>query len=219
MSDTARSLVADPGVAEAAESSLLRPPIVALVCSAGGLQALSSVLSGLPPGFPAAVIVLQHQHPGQPGYLAPILNRLCALPVSRGEHGAELTAGQVVVVPPGKHALVTTDNRLALISSDGPPPYRPSADLLFTSLALVAAHRTIAVILSGGGSDGATGATAVHDFGGLVIASDARTSSHYSMPSAAIGRDGAVDFVLPLEDIAGKLEALVASEGAEAAPR
>jgi two-component system chemotaxis response regulator CheB len=176
--------------------------VLALVCSAGGLAALTTVLSGLPATFPAAVIVLQHQRPTDRSYLAKILAKRCALPVTEARDGATLIGGTVVVVPPGQHALVTLDNRIALITSDGPPPYRPSADLLLTSLALVAGRRTIAVILSGSGSDGATGATAIHDFGGLVLASDRASSEHFAMPQAAIGRDDAVDHVLPVTEIA-----------------
>ncbi len=187
------------------------PPIVALVCSAGGVEALISVLRPLPAGFPAATIVLQHQLPDRPSYLPDILARNCALPVSAACHGAVLRAGTVIVVPPGKHALVTIGNRLALISSNHPPPYRPSADLLLTSLALVAARRTIAVILSGGGSDGATGAVALHDFGGTVIAADKASSAHFAMPEAAISRDDAVDYVRPAGDIPALLISLTMS--------
>jgi two-component system, chemotaxis family, protein-glutamate methylesterase/glutaminase len=181
---------------------------MALVCSAGGLQALISVLRPLPAGFPAAVIVLQHQSPDHPSYLAGILARNCALPVSAARHGAALRAGTVVVVPPGKHALVTAGDRLALINTDHSLPARSSADLLLTSLALVAARRTIAVILSGGGSDGATGAVAVHEFGGTVIAADQVSSAYFGMPGAAIGRDGAVDQVLPVGEIPALLISL-----------
>lgn len=184
------------------------PPVVALVCSAGGLHALISVLGPLPADFPGTIIVLQHQSPDRPSYLADILARNCALPVAAACHGAPLRAGTVAVVPPGKHALVTTGNRLALISSNHPPPYRPSADLLLTSLALVAARRTIAVILSGGGSDGATGAVALHDFGGTVIAADKASSAYFAMPEAAISRDDAVDYVLPAGDIPALLISL-----------
>jgi two-component system, chemotaxis family, protein-glutamate methylesterase/glutaminase len=187
------------------------PPIVALVCSAGGLQALISVLGPLPAGFPAATIVLQHQAPDKRSYLPDILARDCALPVSAARHGADLRAGTVVVVPPGKHALVTTGNQIALISANYPPPYRPSADLLLTSLALVAARRTIAVILSGGGSDGATGAVALHDFGGTVIAADKASSAHFGMPAAAISSDDAVDYVRPAGDIPALLISLTMS--------
>jgi two-component system chemotaxis response regulator CheB len=187
----------------------IEPAVIALVCSAGGLDALSVVLGGLPVGLRAAVIVLQHQRPDRPSLLARILGQRCSLPVGLMENGEVLHAGRVRVIPPGSHALVTSENHVSLIRSDDPPPYRPSADLLLTSLALVAAKRSIALILSGEGTDGATGATALHDFGGTVIASDKRTSEHYAMPAAAIGRDDAVDLVLPLEDIAAALVELV----------
>jgi two-component system, chemotaxis family, protein-glutamate methylesterase/glutaminase len=187
---------------------LAGPPIVALVCSAGGLKALISVLSPLPATFPAAVIVQQHQSPDLPSYLAGILARKCALPVSVAGNDAVLRSGTVLVVPPGKHALVTAGNRLALIGADHLMPYRPSADLLFTSLALIAPQRTIAVILSGLGSDGATGAVAVHDFGGVVIAADKASSEYFAMPQAAISHDGAVDHVLPVDEIPALLISL-----------
>jgi len=199
---------AQGGSAEAPCRRIAGLPVVALVCSAGGLEALTSVLRPLPADFPAAVIALQHQSPDYASYLPQLLARRCALPVSLARHGAALRAGTVVVVPPGKHALVTAGSRLALISADHSLPCRPSADLLFVSLALVAARRTIAVILSGGGSDGATGAVAVHDFGGTVIAADMESSAYSGMPEAAIGRDGAVDHVLPVSEIAALLISL-----------
>lgn len=173
---------------------------MALACSSGGLEALISVLRPLPAAFPAAIIASQHLAPDKPSYIAHILARNCALPFPAPCHGAELRAGTVLVVPAGNHALVTVDNRLALISADHSMPFRPSADLLLTSLALVAAPRSIAVILSGRGADGATGAVAMHDFGGTVIAADKASSAHSEMPEAAIRR-GAVDYVLPVGDI------------------
>lgn len=114
------------------------PPVVALVCSAGGLEALFVILEQLPPGFSAPVIVLRHQSPDRASRLPKVLARHCALPVVAAVQGMELRQGTIVVVPPGFHALATNENRLALISSDGPPPSRPSADLLLTSFALVA---------------------------------------------------------------------------------
>jgi two-component system chemotaxis response regulator CheB len=193
-------------------SSADRLLLVALVCSAGGLPALKIVLGGLPAAFPAALIVLQHHSPHHVSLLAKILDRSCELSVSEAVPNVQLRPGTVVVVPAGKHALVTRDDCLALIASDGPPPARPSADLLLTSLAVVAGDRAIAVILSGSGRDGATGATAVHDLGGTVLASDKESSDHFGMPAAAIGRDHCVDFVLPLDQISQKLVDLVAND-------
>jgi two-component system chemotaxis response regulator CheB len=190
-----------------------RPAIVALVCSAGGLEALTEVLGRLGPSTPAAVIVLQHHVPGHRSRLPEILARRCALPVRTARNGVALESGHVVVVPPGHHALLTAHDHLALISTDGSPPYRPSADLLLTSLALVAPTRSIGVILSGAGHDGATGATALHDFGGIVIAADEKSSAHFAMPKAAIERDEIVDYIVPVGKIADLLSSLVVPDG------
>jgi two-component system chemotaxis response regulator CheB len=189
------------------------PPIVALVCSAGGLEALRSVLSPLPESFPAAIVVLQHLSPSHPSQLSSLLARASAMPVATAADGTRLRAGDVVVIPPGTHALVAGGDRIALVESDGPPPYRPSADLLLSSLAVSAGRRTIAVVLSGLGHDGATGAAAVHRFGGVVIAADEATSEHFAMPAAAIARDEAVDYVRPVTEIPALLEKLVAPSG------
>ena len=193
-----------------------RPPLVALVCSAGGPEALRHVLAPLPADFPAAVVVLQHQRPGRHSFLAQILARSCRLPVRAARIGDTLTAGTVFVVPPGTHALATAQYTLALIASDEPPPYRPSADLLLVSLAVTAGPRVVAVVLSGVGTDGATGALAVHDLGGTVVAADRASSAHYGMPSAAIGRDGAVTHVLPVDEIPRFLVVSVAAIGRKA---
>jgi len=178
------------------------PPVVALVSSAGGLDAVERVLKALPPDFPGALIVLQHQSPDRVSHLPEILARNCCFPVHTAGEGTPLAAGKVYVVPPGQHAVVTTANTTALIATDSHwPSYRPSADLLLTSLALTAGDRAIAVVLSGSGHDGATGASALHHFGGTVIASDRQSSTHFDMPEASIQRDGAVDYIMPVEDI------------------
>jgi len=184
-------------------------PIVALVCSAGGIDALTRVLAPLPGDVRAAVIVLQHLSPDFHSELAALLDRRTALAVTVATDGAELRPGHVLVVPSGEHALVTGEQSIALIPSGASPPYRPSADLLLTTLAVTCGARTIAVVLSGRGNDAATGASAVHRFGGTVIASTALSSTQASMPQATIDRDHAVDHVVPLDDIAELLRTLI----------
>jgi two-component system, chemotaxis family, protein-glutamate methylesterase/glutaminase len=193
--------------------SVDRPPVVVtLVASAGGLDAVSRVLSSLPADLDAAVLVLIHQQPDHESHLVGLLARQSALSVGAAEHGSPLTAGHVLVAPPGKHLLMRPDRTLALIASGAAPPSRPSADLLLTSVALAAGSHAIAVILSGGGHDGATGATAIHDFGGTVIASDEESSSSASMPLAAIGREDCVDHVAPLDEVADLVRSLVSAD-------
>jgi two-component system chemotaxis response regulator CheB len=178
------------------------------VCSVGGLDALYQVLQGLPADLGAAVIVLQHVDPATPSGLARILDRHSVLPVTPARDGAELVPGEVVVAPSGRHTLVTGAGRIALIASGPRPPYRPSADLLLTSVALAAGPRAIAVILTGYGNDGATGATAVHHLGGVVIATNQATSTEFAMPQATIDREAVTDHVVDLGEVAGMLGTL-----------
>lgn len=192
-------------------------PVVGLVASAGGVDAVSRIVSRLPAGLPATVIVLIHQAPDRVSHLVEILRRCCALPVRVAENGMELAPATVLVVPPGRHLLVDPQPRCVLIESGAAPPSRPSADLLLATLATALGPRAIAVILSGGGHDGATGATAVHVRGGRVIASDERTTAHFSMPLAAIMRDEAVDHIVSVDDIAALLVRLCGEEP-DAAP-
>ncbi|GAA2213763.1 chemotaxis protein CheB [Nonomuraea monospora] len=184
-------------------------PVVALVSSAGGLIATGTVLSGLPSALEAAVIVLQHMAPDHKSLLPEILSRRTGLPVAAAYDGQPLTPGRVAVAPPGRHLLVSGDRRLALIPSGPFPPSRPSADLLLVSLALAAGPDAIAVVLSGKGNDSATGAAAVHRFGGTVVATDAATSNHFDMPAACIVQDETVDHVVPLDQVAPLLVGLL----------
>jgi two-component system chemotaxis response regulator CheB len=183
-------------------------PIVALVCSAGGLDALTRVLEPLPADLPAAVLVLQHLSPERHSELAAILGQRTAMRVLPADDGALLMPGTVLVAPSGQHTLVAADETIALIPSGALPPYRPSADLLLTTLAVVAGPRAIAVVLSGRGNDAATGASAVHRFGGTVITSTTQSSTEAAMPKATIDRVDAVHHVVALDGLAELLLAL-----------
>jgi two-component system chemotaxis response regulator CheB len=194
-----------------------RFPIVALVCSAGGVQALTQVLTPLPATLPAAIVALQHVSPERPSELAAFLDQHTALQVGAALDGESLAEGRVLVAPPGQHTLITNDDTVALIASGAIPPARPSADLLLTSLALTAGPRTIAVVLTGHGTDGAVGAAAVHRFGGVVVASDEATSQHFAMPSATINRQAVTDHVVALEDVAELLIRLITAAAARPA--
>lgn len=182
--------------------------MVALLASAGGLHALTTVLAGLPAGVRAAVVVVQHLAPGGPSALSEILGSRCAIPVRTARDGDRLEAGTVLVTPPGRHLLVTGDDSVALIETDELPPPRPSGDLMLTSLAVVAGPRAVAVVLTGSGHDGQAGVRAINRCGGRVIAQDEKTSEHFGMPGAAIATR-VVDRIVPLAGIAGVLSAVV----------
>lgn len=189
----------------------MAPTVVAMVASAGGLDAVRTVLEGVPADVDAAVLVLVHQDPDRTSLLPDLLRRGCALPVRHAVDGDALMAGQVLVAPPGRHLLITQDRRVALLLSGAFPPNRPSADLLLVSMALSLGADAMAVVLSGRGHDGATGATAVHDFGGRVLTADRASSKEFAMAEAAIGRDDAVDETLPVAELGARITALTRS--------
>jgi two-component system, chemotaxis family, protein-glutamate methylesterase/glutaminase len=182
--------------------------VVALASSAGGLNALSQILSVLPADFPAALVVVQHLDPRHRSLMADILSRRTPLTVKQAEEGDLLRAGTVAIAPPDQHLLVNPDGTLSLSHSQMVHFVRPSADLLFESVAASFKDRAIAVVLTGSGSDGAMGVRAIKKMGGTVIAQDAATSEFTGMPSAAI-QTGSVDFVLQLDEIAAALVTLV----------
>lgn len=149
-----------------ADGAMRAPWVVGLVASIGGLDAISQVLVTLPASYPGAIVVLQHTTPTHPSQLAEILSRRTALKVTLAQDGDRLQPGLVLVAPAGRHILVCPDQTVALINSGQMPPWRPSADLLLTSMALSCGARAVAVILSGAGHDGTAGAAAVKRLGG-----------------------------------------------------
>jgi len=182
--------------------------IVALAASAGGLKALSEVLAGLPAGFPAALVVVQHLDPRHRSLMAEILARRTGLAVSQAVDDDRVQAGTVLIAPPDHHLLVNADGLVSLTRTELVHFSRPSADLLFESVAASYRNRAIAVVLSGSGSDGAMGAKAIKKMGGTLIVQDPATAEFAGMPSAA-RQAAAADFILPLEEIAGALRTLV----------
>lgn len=185
--------------------------VIAMAASAGGLKALDMVLSGLPSGFPAAITIVQHLIPNYPSLLVPILARRTHLTVRQANEGDDLEPGCVFIAPPDRHLLVTDDQHLTLSKAALVHFVRPSADLLFESVAASCGELAICVVLSGTGYDGSQGVRAIKKMGGIVIAQDEASSEFFGMPAAAIAT-GCVDRILPLPDIAGLLIHLVLGE-------
>ena len=192
------------------EPGQAHPPfeVVALAASAGGLGALSEVLAPLPADFAAAIVLVQHLDPNHKSLMAEILGRRTALVVRQAEQGDRIGPGGVWVAPPGHHLLINVDGTLSLTTTELVHFVRPSADLMFDSMAAGYRDRSIAVVLTGTGSDGEMGVRAVRKMGGTVIAQDRATSEFFGMPGAAI-ETGCVDFILPLGEIAPALATLV----------
>lgn len=185
--------------------------VVAIASSAGGLDALTEVLSNLPGDFPGAIVIVQHLDRRHRSLMADILDRRTSLTVQQAGEGDYLKSGTVYVAPPDFHLLVNPDGTLSLSKSELVHFVRPSADLLFETLAASYQERAIAIVLSGTGSDGVMGVQAISKMHGTVIAQDEATSKFFGMPSSAI-QTGCVDFTLPLKEIAPAILTLMKEE-------
>jgi two-component system, chemotaxis family, protein-glutamate methylesterase/glutaminase len=188
--------------------------IVAIAASAGGLTALTAVLGSLPRDFAAAIVVVQHLDPRHRSLMPQIMARRVVLPVAQAAEGDEVEAGRVYLAPPDRHLLVNRDRTISLTQTELVNFVRPSADLMFESVAAAYGARAIAVVLTGTGHDGSMGVTAIKKRGGTVIVQDERSSEFFGMPSAAINT-GTVDYVLALDEIAGAVQTLVAGEASD----
>jgi two-component system chemotaxis response regulator CheB len=187
--------------------SLKEIEAVVIGASAGGIQALSVVLPGLPAGLRAPVFIVLHLPRDQPSVLAEIFGRKCAVPVREAEDKEAVAAGTVYFAPNNYHMLLDRGPQLSL-SADAPVHHsRPSVDVLFESAADVYQERLLGIILTGANQDGALGLAAVHDAGGITVVQQPDTAASPHMVLAALKLCPA-DWVLPLEDIAALLRTL-----------
>lgn len=177
---------------------------VVIGASAGGVEALGTLLAALPPTFSAAILTVLHLPPDRGTVLPTLLGRRCARPVKEAEDKEPVQPGTVYLAPPDYHLLVEPDRTLSL-SRDEPVHYsRPAIDPLFESAALVWRERLLGIILTGASSDGADGLREVRACGGRAWIQSPDEATSPVMPAAALAMAGA-DEVLRLADIAARL--------------
>ncbi len=194
-------------------------PLVIVGASTGGPSALGALLSSLPRGLAAAVVVVQHMPAGFLSGLAGWLDTCCPMPVHLGQDGDLLLPGEVVICPGDVDSIIEAADAPAAgrLRCEAPLPgahHIPSVDRAFASVASSMGPHAVGVLLTGMGRDGASGMTALRTAGAATIAQDESTSAIYGMPRAAIAA-GVVDRVLPLPEIAAALEHLVDAAASE----
>ena len=165
------------------------PVVVAIGVSHDGIDALSRVLGPIREILRAAVLVVRHTSPARPSLLALVLGRAIKLPVKEAKPGERLEAGVVYVAPADLH-LTVADGHAGLNAGPKVSFSRPSIDVLFESVARVCGPRSVGVLLSGGGKDGAAGLAAIKDAGGVTIVQDPDEALAPFMPRAALALDG-----------------------------
>ena len=181
--------------------------VVAIGASAGGLQAITAFLRGLPPGFSCPILIVIHQHPAFVSHAAEILGRCTQLRVKEAARGERIAGGVVYIAPPDLHLLVSSSGAVELARTPVVHFSRPSVDTMFASVAAAYGPHCIGVVLSGSGRDGADGLAAIKTAGGFGIVEDPRSARFNSMPAAAMAHSS-VDRVIPIEQIAGLITQL-----------
>jgi len=189
--------------------------LVAIAASTGGPPALERVLSGLEPSMPAAYLLVQHLPVGFSASLAQRLSKAGGVPVVEAIDSMPVLAGRAYIAPYGLHMGVRKAGEQVWIQlSDSPSRHgvKPSADPLFASVACEYRKRSVGVLLTGMGHDGAEGMREVKDAGGTTIVQDEETSVIWSMPGAAV-RIGAAEHVVSLEQVAVEIRKSVGVKG------
>jgi len=177
---------------------------IVLGASAGGLQAISTILMELEEGFKVPILIVQHLSPHSDNYMVTHLNNICRLNVKEAEEKEKILPGSVYVAPPNYHMLVEEDEILSLTVEAKENYSRPSIDVLFDTAADVYREGLIGVILTGANSDGSKGLKRIKELGGITIVQNPETAETSSMPMASIAITK-VDYILELSEISAKL--------------
>src|SRR6266540_945681 len=180
------------------------PLLVGVAASAGGPGAIAALLAQIGTPFPGCIAVVQHLPKGFAGSFVEFLQSRTHLRVSLVQDSAAREAGTVLVAPDDRHLVLVDRYRLRAIDRPPVDGFRPSATVLFRSMADILGSDAAGVILSGMGNDGADGLERMRRNGALTIAQDEATAAVYGMPRAASER-GAAELVLPLGQIAAAL--------------
>lgn len=189
--------------------------IIVVGASAGGVEALMTLVRDLPAELPAAVFIVLHIPAQSPSLLPSILNRAGSLIAAHPEDGANIEYGRIYVAPPDHHLLIE-EGRVRVMRGPKENRHRPAVDPLMRTAARAYGPRVVGVILTGSLDDGTAGLQAIKTRGGVAVVQDPDEALYPSMPRSAI-ENVAVDYCLPLSEIVPTLARLANEEAADEA--
>ncbi len=190
-------------------SSASTDRVVVIASSTGGPRALTALFQGLPKGFPAPMLIVQHMPAGFTESFAKRLDQIGTVPVKEASDGDRIVPGLALLCRGGIHMEVTEQGTIRFNEAPSLHGVKPSADYLFKSAAKVYGPRCLAVVLTGMGRDGAAGAKQIKDAQGLVFAESEESAVIYGMPRAAC-EAGAVSEQFPIEQMASAVVSCLA---------
>jgi two-component system, chemotaxis family, protein-glutamate methylesterase/glutaminase len=189
---------------------MARRDIVVVGASAGGTEALSELVHGLPADFSATIFVVVHFPASANSVLPRILSRAGSLPAVHPEDGDAFAPGRIYVARPDSHLMVR-DGRLSVRKGPKENNSRPAIDPLFRSAARSAGDRVIGVVLSGNLDDGTAGLLSIKQHGGIAVVQAPETAQYSGMPRSAVDHVP-VDYVVPIQQMSALLVKLTRGE-------
>jgi two-component system, chemotaxis family, protein-glutamate methylesterase/glutaminase len=190
--------------------------LVAIGASAGGVEALVSLCTKLPPEFPATILITQHLPSHADSALDQVLTRAGPLPAKFAGQGDALRKGQIFLAPPGSH-LIAAGDRLVLGRGPRENHVRPAIDPMLRSVAVCCGSRAVGVVLTGTLGDGASGLKAIQQCGGISVVQDPDDAAFSEMPRTALNRS-MPDHIVRLADLPLLLNSLVQRPAGDAKP-
>jgi len=190
------------------EESRAVPEIIVLGTSTGGPKALQEMLPQLPPDMPSGMLVVQHMPPGFTAPFARRMDSLSKVTVCEARHGDAIQPGFVYIAPAGQHTTVTrrpgSKGSIWLSSEPAGTLHKPSVDVTMISAAEALGQTTLGIIMTGMGSDGLQGMTAIHEAGGITLGQDEATCTVYGMLRCC-AEGGILNKVVPLPQLSRQI--------------
>lgn len=190
---------------------MIKPEVVVIGASAGGLSVLERILSSLKPDIFTPILICQHLGPESGDSVMKLLRKHSTVPLSEPEDKELIIGNRVYIAPADYHMVVERDRTISITLGPKVNYCRPSIDVLFETAAEAYLDKTLGIILTGANCDGADGFEKIKSFGGMTIAQDPVEADVEYMPDCAIKR-GLVDRVLGVEDIIKLLNSLLMEE-------
>ena len=192
---------------------MLNHDIIVIGSSAGGIKALSTIITNLPRELRAAVFIVQHIAPNSPSFLPKIFADVGSLPAIHPADGQNIENGKIYIAPPDYHLLLD-DGHMRVVRGPQENRFRPSIDALFRSAARSYGPRVLGVVLTGYLDDGTVGLQAIKKRGGITIVQDPEQADYPAMPRSAL-QYATIDHCVRVEDIASLLLRLTNESAAE----
>jgi two-component system chemotaxis response regulator CheB len=187
------------------------PACIGIGLSAGGLDAMKTILPALPKDFPSAILIVQHILSETPSQLEFIFSKICKMQVREAKEGDKISPGNIIFAPPDHHMIVNSRRQIELYDGPQEKYCKPAINPLFRSIAYEFGVKSMGIVLTGANDDGAEGLLHIARAGGTTVIQDPQDAEFFSMPKGAL-KLVEPDYLLSLNRISNLLLSIAATK-------